>query len=80
MDGIWTDLYRTVVLRATTGTARGAGWFDKSGIDKAVDGTARLVMGLGKISALMQTGRLQEMLAWMVLLALGLFALIWFWP
>ena len=80
MDGIWTDLYRTVVLRATTGTARGAGWFDKSGIDKAVDGTARLVMGLGKISARMQTGRLQEMLAWMVLLALGLFALIWFWP
>ena len=80
MDSIWTDLYRTVVLRATTGTARGTGWFDKSGIDKAVDGTARSVLGLGKISARMQTGRLQEMLAWMVLLALGLFALIWFWP
>ncbi|MCJ7684465.1 MAG: hypothetical protein MUO68_09240 [Desulfobacteraceae bacterium] len=79
MDSIWTDLYLTVVLRATTGTARGAGWFDKSGIDKAVDGTARSVLGLGKISARMQTGRLQEMLAWMVLLALGLFALIWFW-
>ena len=80
MDGIWTDLYQTVLLRATTGTARGAGWFDKSGIDKAVDGTGRSVLGLGKISARMQTGRLQEMLAWMVLLALGLFALIWFWP
>jgi multicomponent Na+:H+ antiporter subunit D len=79
MDGIWTDLYRTVVLRAATGTVRGAGWFDKSGIDKAVDGTARTVLGLGKISARMQTGRLQEMLAWMVLLALGLFGLIWFW-
>lgn len=79
MDGIWTDLYRTVVLRATTGTARAAGWFDKSGIDKAVDGTARSIMGLGKISARMQTGRLQEMLAWMVLLALGFFGLIWFW-
>lgn len=80
MDSIWTDLYRTVVLRAATGTARLAGWFDKSGIDKAVDGTARTVLGLGKISARMQTGRLQEMLAWMVLLALGLFGLIWFWP
>ena len=80
MDSIWTDLYRTVVLRATTGMARGSGWFDKSGIDKGVDGTARSVMVLGKISALMQTGRLQEMLAWMVLFALGLFALIWFWP
>ena len=79
MDGIWTDLYRTVLLRAVTGTARVAGWFDKTGIDKTVDGTARAVMGLGKISARMQTGRLQEMLAWMVLLALGLFALIWFW-
>ena len=79
MDGIWTDLYRTVVLRAATGTARLAGWFDKSGIDKSVDGTARTVLGLGKISARMQTGRLQEMLAWMVLLALGLFGLIWFW-
>jgi len=80
MDGIWTNLYRTVVLRAATGTARVAGWFDKTGIDKAVDGTARMVMGLGKISARMQTGRLQEMLAWMVLLALGLFAVMWFWP
>ena len=79
MDGIWTDLYRTVVLRAATGTARFAGWFDKSGIDKAVDGTAWSVLSLGKISARMQTGRLQEMLAWMVLLALGLFGLIWFW-
>ena len=80
MDGVWTDVYRTVALRATTGTARAAGWFDKSGIDKTVDGTARSVMVLGKISARMQTGRLQEMLAWMVLLALGLFGLIWFWP
>jgi len=79
MDGIWTDLYRTVVLQAVKGTARVAGWFDKSGIDKAVDGTARTVLGLGRISVRMQTGRLQEMLAWMVLLALGLFGLIWFW-
>jgi multicomponent Na+:H+ antiporter subunit D len=79
MDGIWTHIYRTVVLRAVTGMARAAGWFDTSGIDKAVDGTGRSVLGLGQISARMQTGRLQEMLAWMMVLALGLFALIWFW-
>ncbi len=78
MDGIWTDLYRTVILRAAAGTARGAGWFDTSGIDKAVDATGRSVLGLGNISARMQTGRLQEMLALMIVLALGLFALIWF--
>ena len=80
MDGIWTNIYRTVFLRAAAGTARGAEWFDTSGIDKAVDGTARSVLRLGNFSARMQTGRLQEMLALMVVLALGLFALIWFWP
>ena len=79
MDGIWTNLYQTVFLRAAVGAARRADSFDREGIDKVVEGTARTVLGLGRISAGIQTGRLQEQLAWMVILALGLFALIWFW-
>ena len=79
IDGIWTEVYRTVVLRSLRGIAGLAAWFDRRGIDGAVEGAARGVLGLGRISALMQTGRLQEMLAWMLLLSIGLFALVWFW-
>jgi len=79
MDGIWTNVYQTVFVRAAVGTARSADSFDREGIDRVVEGTARSVLGLGRISAGIQTGRLQEQLAWMVILALGLFALIWFW-
>ena len=79
VDSIWTELYKTIFLRGAAGAARGANFFDREAIDGVVDRTAWTVLGLGRLSARFQTGRLQEQLAWMVTLALGLFALIWFW-
>ena len=79
LDSVWTELYQRVLLFSAAETARLAGWVERRGLDRLVEGTARTVMGIGKVSARMQTGRLQEMLAWMVALALAIFGLIWFW-
>jgi len=79
MDARWSEVYRKVGLRGLLGIAAGVRWFDRKGIDKVVDGTAHAVRGVGSVSARMQSGRLQDQLAWMTVLALGLFALIWFW-
>lgn len=78
-DELCSELYRTVGLRAIMGAASGVRWFDRNGIDRVVDGTAYSVRGLGKVSAKIQTGKLQDQLAWMAVLALCLFALFWFW-
>ena len=77
-DRIWTDIYQTAFIRAASGMARAAGWLDTSGIDRVVEGTGRTVFNLGRLSARLQTGRMQEMVAWMMVLALSIFALIWF--
>ncbi len=79
IDGIWSEIYRTLFLRAFNFLARISDGFDRKGIDRMVDQTAFSVMFLGKASARLQSGRLQDQLAWMMLLALGIFALIWFW-
>ena len=79
MDGFWSEVYRTILLRAFNFMARVSDVFDRKGIDGAVNGTAFSVMFLSRISTRLQSGRLQDQLAWMMLLALALFALIWFW-
>jgi len=79
MDGIWSEVYRTLFLRAFNFLARISDVFDRKGIDGAVNRTAASVMFLSRISTRLQSGRLQDQLAWMMLLALALFALIWFW-
>ncbi len=79
VDGIWSEIYRTVFLRAFNFMARISDFFDRRGIGGAVNQTAASVMFLSKISTRLQSGRLQDQLAWMMLLALAVFALIWFW-
>jgi multicomponent Na+:H+ antiporter subunit D len=79
IDARWSEIYRKVGLRGLLGVATGARWFDQKGIDTMVDGAAHAVRAVGGVSARMQSGRLQDQLAWMAVLALGLFALIWFW-
>lgn len=79
MDGIWSEVYRTVFLRAFKFMACISDVFDRKGIDVAVNRTATSVMFLSRISTRLQSGRLQDQLAWMMLLALAFFALIWFW-
>ena len=77
VDNLWTEVYRVAGMRLLMATARGAGIFDRKGIDTAVDGTAYTVRGMGRLAARMQTGRLQDYLAWMMVLALLIFGVVW---
>ncbi len=79
IDGLWNEVYRAGGLRGLMGLAGWARWFDQKGIDTVVDGSAYTVRGIGRISARAQTGRLQDYLAWALILALGVFAVIWWW-
>jgi len=79
VDTIWSEIYRTVFLRAFYFVVRISDFFDRRGIDGAVNQTAASVMFLSRISTRLQSSRLQDQLAWMMLLALAVFALIWFW-
>ncbi len=76
LDGYWTEVYRTGGLRGLLGIARFTRWFDKKGIDTVVDGTAYTVRGIGKISSRVQTGRLQDYLAWATFIALAIYAAV----
>ena len=78
LDGVWTSVYRRVGLAGLLGLALGASIFDRKGIDGVVDGTAYTVRGVGRVTAKAQTGMLQDYLALVVILGLGIFALIWF--
>ncbi len=78
LDGIWTEVYRTIGLRSFLGLADGASWFDRKGIDTVVDGTAYTVGGVGRIAAKTQTGRIQDYLSWGVALVLVVFAAVWY--
>ena len=84
VDGFWSEIYRTLFLRAFHFMARLSDVFDRKGIDGAVNQTGASVMFLSRVSTRLQSGRLQDQLAWMILLALvffalTFFALIWFW-
>lgn len=79
IDGVWTKVYRVVGLRGLMAFAASAGWFDVKAIDGVVDGTAYTVRGVGRGAAKGQTGRLQDYLAFAILLGLGIFAVVWFW-
>jgi multicomponent Na+:H+ antiporter subunit D len=77
MDDIWTQVYRRVGLAALMGSARGAGVFDRQAIDTVVDSTASTVYGLSRFFRRIQTGRLQDYLAWMTVAAMLVFAVVW---
>ena len=77
MDDIWTQVYRRVGLAALMGSARSAGVFDRQVIDTAVDGTASTVHAMSRFFLRIQTGRLQDYLAWMTVAATLVFTLVW---
>jgi multicomponent Na+:H+ antiporter subunit D len=79
LDNIWTELYRRIGLRGLLAAARGAGIFDRKGIDTVVDGTAYGVRDAGRWATRLQTGRLQDHLAWMTIAALLVFFAVWWW-
>ncbi len=74
IDDVWTEVYRTVGLRALIGAGDGTSVFDKKGIDTVVDGSAYTVRYLGRVGAKAQTARLQDYLAFATVLGLGIFA------
>ncbi|BCS87604.1 Na(+)/H(+) antiporter subunit D [Pseudodesulfovibrio sediminis] len=78
VDDIWTEVYRTVGLRALVGMGDRTSWFDKKGIDTVVDGSAYTVRNIGRVGAKAQTANLQDYLAWAAVLGLGIFALVWY--
>jgi len=78
VDDFWTEVYRTVGLRALIETGDATSWFDKKGIDTVVDGSAYTVRNIGRAGARVQTARLQDYLAMAAVLGLGIFALVWY--
>jgi multicomponent Na+:H+ antiporter subunit D len=78
IDDRWTEVYRAGGLRGLMATAMGASWFDKYGIDTVVDGSAYTVRKVGKVGARAQTGNLQDYLGMAAVLALCVFALVWY--
>ena len=82
LDDIWGEAYRRAGLSGLLSIARGAGVFDRKAIDAVVDGTAYGTRGVGRWATRIQTGRLQDYLAWMTIAALAVFVLAWWlaWP
>ncbi|MBN2141126.1 MAG: Na(+)/H(+) antiporter subunit D [Desulfovibrionaceae bacterium] len=78
IDDRWTEAYRAGGLRGLMAVAAGTVWFDKHGIDTVVDGTAYSVKDIGKVGAKVQSGRLQDYIALAAVLALCVFALVWY--
>ena len=78
IDGVWTSVYRTVGLRLMLVVAFVSGLFDRKVIDGILDNGALGVRGIGFVTARAQTGRLQDYLAFAVIMGLCIFALIWF--
>jgi multicomponent Na+:H+ antiporter subunit D len=77
LDNRWTEVYRVAGLRGLLGTARASSWFDKKGIDTVVDGAAYGVREVGRSTTRVQTGRLQDYLAWMPIILFGICVLVW---
>jgi multicomponent Na+:H+ antiporter subunit D len=77
LDDLWTEAYRAGGLRGLIGIAGFARWFDKKGIDTVVDGSAYTVRGVGRISARIQTGQLQDYFALATVVALIIYAAVW---
>ena len=78
IDDRWTEAYRSGGIRGLMAMAAGSAVFDRKGIDTVVDGSAYTVRGIGRLGARVQTGRLQEYLAMAAVLALSVFALVWY--
>jgi multicomponent Na+:H+ antiporter subunit D len=78
IDVWWSEIYRVGGLKNMLRIAAGSAWFDKAAIDGVVDGSAYTVQKIGRVTAMSQTGRLQEYLGAALIVGLTVFALIWF--
>ena len=78
IDNFWSEFYARVGLAGMLLTAKISAWFDKSGIDTVVDGTALTVRRIGRTASLVQTGKLQDYLSFAVIIGMVVFAVVWF--
>jgi len=78
IDGFWTNVYETVGLRLLKLYARFTVFFDRWIIDGLIDNAAYGVRGLGRLGAGLQSGRLQQYLAMMMVFLAVILALVWF--
>ncbi|KXS56655.1 MAG: cation:proton antiporter [Candidatus Adiutrix intracellularis] len=77
-DNIWTTVYQTVGLKLINFSAHFTTFFDRWIIDGLVDNTAYSVGGTGRVLAILQSGRLQQYLALMVIFITIVMALVWY--
>ncbi|MDR3205127.1 MAG: Na(+)/H(+) antiporter subunit D [Deltaproteobacteria bacterium] len=78
-DSIWSEFWNFAALRLLKALAALAAIFDRKVIDEVVDGTALSFKDFGNGAASIQSGRLQTYLGLMVIIALAIFALFWYW-
>jgi multicomponent Na+:H+ antiporter subunit D len=78
IDGFWSEVYARIGLRSMLWGSAATQVFDKGVIDGVLDGTAYTVRDLGGVAARGETGRLQDYLAGLVVLGVGIFALVWY--
>ena len=76
LNELVSNVYRTVGLRLTVALARGSSRFDREGIDRVIDGTARGVVGGGDRVRLHITGRLQHYVGGAVALLFIILAIV----
>jgi multicomponent Na+:H+ antiporter subunit D len=78
LDNLWTDVYKSAGLRGLLALAGATDWFDKKAIDGVVDGSARATGSCGRLGARLQNGDLQSYIGVTIILAMLVFALVWF--
>jgi multicomponent Na+:H+ antiporter subunit D len=78
LDSKWTNVYNIVGLRGLLSLSNTTDLFDRHVIDGVVDNTAYGVNGIGRLGAKLQNGDLQRYIGLTVILALVIFALIWY--
>ena len=76
-DALWSEVYSRIGLAGLLTFASGSSWFDKRIIDGVVDGTAMGMRRAGQSATGVQTGRLQDYLAAMIVVGLALIGIIW---
>jgi multicomponent Na+:H+ antiporter subunit D len=78
LDGRWSEAYRAAGLKGLMATAEVGAFFDSMVIDNIVDGTAATVKNVGWLGARLQNGNLQRYLALSFVLALIIYAAVWY--
>jgi len=78
IDAVWTNVYNTVGLRFLNVFATLTMFFDRWIIDGIVDNSAYGVRGVGRLGAMLQSGRLQLYLGLMMIFIGIILALVWY--